>query len=133
MYTHRSGYLNAVCNLLEMNMGADSVYLWTLPMFHCSGWCYTWAVTAIGGTHVCLRKPSPQAIVESIQANGVTHLCGAPIVLQMLADGAREAGVDRFERGLTISTAAAPPSPLVIERMIKLNVEVIHVYGLTET
>jgi fatty-acyl-CoA synthase len=102
-------------------------------MFHCSGWCYTWGVTAVGATHVCLRKLNPRAIVEAIQAHGVTHLCGAPIVLQMLADGARDAGVERFAHGLKVSTAAAPPSPKVIERMLKLNVEVIHVYGLTET
>jgi fatty-acyl-CoA synthase len=133
MYTHRSVYLNALCNLLEMSMRPDSVYLWTLPMFHCSGWCYTWAVTALGATHVCLRKLSPQAIVEAIETYGVTHLCGAPIVLQMIADGAEEAGIRRFERGLTISTAAAPPSPRIIERMLNLNVEIIHVYGLTET
>jgi fatty-acyl-CoA synthase len=133
MYTHRSGYLNALCNLLEIAMKPDSVYLWTLPMFHCSGWCYTWAVTALGATHVCLRKLGPQAVVEAIQTHGVTHLCGAPIVLQMVADGAKELGVERFERGLTISTAAAPPSPKLIERMLDLNVEVIHVYGLTET
>jgi fatty-acyl-CoA synthase len=133
MYTHRSVYLNALCNLLEIAMRPDSVYLWTLPMFHCSGWCYTWAVTALGATHVCLRKLGPAAVVGAIQGYGVTHLCGAPIVLQMIADGAKELGVRRFEPGLTLSTAAAPPSPKVIERMLDLNVEVIHVYGLTET
>src|SRR3990172_9154724 len=133
MYTHRSAYLNAVCNLLEMRMGADSVYLWTLPMFHCNGWCYVWGVTAVGGTHVCVRAISPAGIIAQIREHHVTHFCGAPIVLRMVVEGAQAAGIRRFERALTVSTAAAPPSPTVIEQMLKLNVDVIHVYGLTET
>ena len=133
MYTHRSAYINGVCDVLETSMNAHSVYLWTLPMFHCSGWCYTWGVTALGATHVCLRKPTPASIVEHILEYRVTHLCGAPIVLQMIADGAKAAGIERFEHGLKISTAAAPPSPTIIEHMIGLNAEVVHVYGLTET
>ena len=133
MYTHRSAYLNAICNLLEMRMGADSVYLWTLPMFHCNGWCYVWGVTAVGGTHVCVRAISPAGIIAQIREHRVTHFCGAPIVLRMVVEGAQAAGIRRFERALTVSTAAAPPSPTVIEQMLKLNVDVIHVYGLTET
>jgi len=133
MYTHRSTYLNATCDLLQMNMASESVYLWTLPMFHCNGWCYTWGVTAIGGTHVCLRKVGPAEIVRKIQEHGVTHFCGAPIVLRMVADGARELGIARFPHRSKVSVAAAPPSPAVIESMFKLNVDVVHVYGLTET
>ena len=133
MYTHRSAYLNAVCNLLEMGMGPDSVYLWTLPMFHCNGWCYVWGVTALGATHVCLRAVSPGEVIALIQEHRVTHFCGAPIVLRMVVEGAREAGLQRFAHPVKVSTAAAPPSPTVIEQMLGLNVDVIHVYGLTET
>jgi acyl-CoA synthetase (AMP-forming)/AMP-acid ligase II len=133
MYTHRSAYLNAVCNLLEMGMGAGSVYLWTLPMFHCNGWCYTWGVTAAGGTHVCMRAISPPEIIAQIREHRVTHFCGAPIVLRMVVEGAQQAGLQRFDHPVTVSTAAAPPSPTVIEQMLGLNVNVIHVYGLTET
>jgi fatty-acyl-CoA synthase len=133
MYTHRSAYLNAVCNLLEMGMTADSVYLWTLPMFHCNGWCYVWGVTALGATHVCLRAVSPQAVIAQIREHRVTHFCGAPIVLRMVVEGAQEAGLQRFEHPVKVSTAAAPPSPTVIEQMLGLNVSVLHVYGLTET
>jgi fatty-acyl-CoA synthase len=133
MYTHRSVYLNATCDLLQMNMSADSVYLWTLPMFHCNGWCYTWGVTALGATHVCLRKAAPREIVTQIAEHQVTHFCGAPIVLRMVADGANELGLQRFGHGAKVSVAAAPPSPAVIESMLALNVDVVHVYGLTET
>ncbi|HUJ76926.1 MAG TPA: AMP-binding protein, partial [bacterium] len=133
MYTHRSAYLNAACDMLEMNMAADSVYLWTLPMFHCNGWCYTWGVTAVGGTHVCLRRIGPQEVVSKILAHQVTHFCGAPIVLRMVADGAKALSLARFPHRVKVSTAAAPPSPAVIEAMLNLNVDVLHVYGLTET
>jgi len=133
MYTHRSVYLNATCDLLEMHMGASATYLWTLPMFHCNGWCYVWGVTAIGGTHVCTRNVVGAEIVRLIQAHDVTHFCGAPIVLRMLADSAAEAGVTAFAHKVKASTAAAPPSPAVIAAMLALNVDVVHVYGLTET
>jgi fatty-acyl-CoA synthase len=133
MYTHRSAYLNATCDLLQMNMTADSIYLWTLPMFHCSGWCYTWGVTAVGGTHVCLRKVAPREVATQIVEQKVTHFCGAPIVLRMVADGAKEMGLQRFAHRVKVSVAAAPPSPAVIESMFALNVDVVHVYGLTET
>ncbi len=133
MYTHRSAYLNAACDLMEMTMGADSVYLWTLPMFHCNGWCYTWGITGIGGTHICLRRVQPKEIVTAIVEHKVTHFCGAPIVLRMVADGAKELGLQRFPHRVKVSVAAAPPSPAVIEAMLNLNVDVLHVYGLTET
>ncbi len=133
MYSHRSAYLNATCDLLQMNMTADSIYLWTLPMFHCNGWCYTWGVTAMGGTNVCLRKIAPREIVTQIVEQKATHFCGAPIVLRMVAEGAKEMGLQRFAHGVKVSVAAAPPSPAVIESMFALNVDVVHVYGLTET
>ncbi|MDH5751219.1 MAG: AMP-binding protein, partial [Deltaproteobacteria bacterium] len=121
MYTHRSVYINALCNLLEVGMGADSVYLWTLPMFHCNGWCYVWGVTALGATHVCLRALSPRTIIREIMDRGVTHLCGAPIVLKMIVEGAGEEGIAAFSQGLTVSTAATPPSPRIIGQMLALN------------
>jgi fatty-acyl-CoA synthase len=133
MYSHRSAYLNATCDLLQMNMGPESVYVWTLPMFHCNGWCYTWGVTAIGGTNVCLRKIGPREVVTAIVEHKATHFCGAPIVLRMVADGAKEVGLQRFAHRVKVSVAAAPPSPAVIESMFALNVDVVHVYGLTET
>ena len=133
VYTHRGAYLNAVCNLLEMHMSADSVYLWTLPMFHCNGWCYTWGVTAIGGTHVCLRRIDPVEVVNTIVEHKVTHFCGAPVVLAMLVEGAKQVGMSQFAHPVKVSTAAAPPSPSIIAAMLNLNVDVIHVYGLTET
>ncbi|MEE8395944.1 MAG: AMP-binding protein, partial [bacterium] len=105
----------------------------TLPMFHCNGWCYTWGVTALGATHVCLRGVDANEVVDTIMERRVTHFCGAPVVLRMVADGAREAGIEKFPHRVKVSTAAAPPSPSVIESMLQLNVDVIHVYGLTET
>ena len=86
MYTHRGAYLNALGELLETRMTSDSVYLWTLPMFHCNGWCYPWAVTAIGGTHVCLRKFDAGDAWDLVRTAGVTHFCGAPTVLIALAN-----------------------------------------------
>ena len=133
IYTHRSTYLNAVCGVLQSTLSADAVYLWTLPMFHCNGWCYTWGVTAMGGTHVCLREVESQQIIRSIQQNKVTHFNGAPIVLKMVADGARMLGVERFPMAVKATTAAAPPSPALIKSMLDLNISVVHVYGLTET
>ena len=86
VYHHRGAYLNALGNGWTLNLRPESVYLWTLPMFHCNGWCYTWAVTAAGGTHVCLRRVEAAAIFDAIARHGVTHLCGAPIVLNMLSN-----------------------------------------------
>ena len=131
MYTHRGAYLNALGELLETRMTSDSVYLWTLPMFHCSGWCYPWAVTAIGGTHVCLRKFDPALVWRLVRELGVTHFCAAPTVLTALAtcDEARWAPLTQK---LTVSVAAAPPSPRIIAEMESLGVEIVHVYGLTE-
>ncbi len=131
MYTHRGAYLNALGELLETRMASDSVYLWTLPMFHCNGWCYPWAVTAIGATHVCLRKLEPGRVWDLIRAAGVTHFCAAPTVLIALANHpAAEAAP--LTRPLIVSTAAAPPSPTIIAQMEALGAEIVHVYGLTE-
>ncbi|MCC7022549.1 MAG: long-chain-fatty-acid--CoA ligase [Thermomicrobiales bacterium] len=131
MYTHRGAYLNSLGELLETRMTSESVYLWTLPMFHCNGWCYPWAVTAIGGTHVCLRKLDPAAVWELIREEGVTHFCAAPTVLIALVNHP-DAPTTPLDRPLIISTAAAPPSPTLIAQVEALGAEIIHVYGLTE-
>jgi fatty-acyl-CoA synthase len=131
MYTHRGAYLNSLGELLETRMSSDSVYLWTLPMFHCNGWCYPWAVTAIGGTHVCLRKLDPEIVWGLVRDAGVTHFCAAPTVLIALVNHPA-APQERLQKPLIISTAAAPPSPTIIAQVEALGAEIIHVYGLTE-
>jgi fatty-acyl-CoA synthase len=112
-------------------MSSDSVYLWTLPMFHCNGWCYPWAVTAIGGTHVCMRKLEPEVVWRLVVSAGVTHFCAAPTVLIALVNHPA-APREPLDRPLIISTAAAPPSPTIIAQVEALGAEIIHVYGLTE-
>ncbi|GMR02173.1 MAG: AMP-binding protein [Acidimicrobiia bacterium] len=130
MYTHRGAYLNALGEIIHSNHSPDSVYLWTLPMFHCNGWCTTWGVTAIGGTHVCLRQVEPAHIWSLIDTRGVTHFNAAPTVLIGLAN-APEA--HPFPQPVTITTAGAPPSPTIIEAIEGLGARLVHVYGLTET
>jgi fatty-acyl-CoA synthase len=132
MFTHRGAYLNALGELIEHRLDAASVYLWTLPMFHCNGWCFTWAVTAAGGCHICLRQFDPERAVQLIDAEGVTHLCGAPVVVNGLAQYCAAHGV-RFERGLRIAAAGAPPPPAVIRAAEETGAVVSHLYGLTET
>jgi fatty-acyl-CoA synthase len=132
MYTHRGAYLNALGEVLEHGLTSASVYLWTLPMFHCNGWCFTWAVTAAGARHVCLRQVDPQKMVELIRAEGVTHLCGAPVVVSTLTQYCVAHSI-RFERGLKIVTAGAPPSPAVIRAAEEMGADLAHAYGLTET
>ena len=104
MYTHRGAWVNAVGEITEHGLNARSVYLWTLPMFHCNGWTFPWAVTAVGGRHVCLRRPDPAEAVRLMEAEGVTHLCGAPVVVASLAQYCAAHGV-RLPRGLKIVTA----------------------------
>ncbi|HEY5365052.1 MAG TPA: AMP-binding protein, partial [Casimicrobiaceae bacterium] len=132
VYHHRGAYLNALGNALTVKLAADSVYLWTLPMFHCNGWTFTWAVTAAGATHVCLRKVEPAAVFAAIRDLGVTHLCGAPIVLNMLVH-APDAANRHFDQPVDVITGgAAPPSP-VIAAMERMGFRVTHMYGLTES
>jgi fatty-acyl-CoA synthase len=130
IYTHRGAYLNALGENVTSGHGEDTVYLWTLPMFHCNGWCHPWAITAVGGTHVCLRAVRGEAIWRAIDGEGVTHMCGAPVVLATLVDAPEAHPLDD---GLTVMTAAAPPNPAVLARTEALGARVIHVYGLTET
>ncbi len=132
MYTHRGAFLNAMGEMLVHDLRRDSVFLWTLPLFHCNGWCFPWAVTAAGGTHVMLRAVEPARIFALLDAEGVTHFNGAPTVLLMLAE-APEAKGRRFDPPLRVATGGAPPSPTLLARMDELGVRVCHLYGLTET
>ncbi|MGQ0849474.1 MAG: acyl--CoA ligase family protein [Actinomycetota bacterium] len=129
-YTHRGAYLNALAELLHSRHHPDSVYLWTLPMFHCNGWCTTWAIAALGGTNVCLRTVDPGLIWDLIHHRGVTHLNAAPTVLISLANHEAAAPIGRT---FTVTTAGAPPSPTIISQMAGLGIDLVHLYGLTET
>ena len=129
---HRGAYLNAVSNALDWSMPHFPTYLWTLPMFHCNGWCFPWTVAMLAGTHVCLRRVESGAILEAMRRYGVDHYCGAPIVHNMLinADPAAREGIKQRVRGLV--AAAAPPAAM-IDGMAKIGFDLTHVYGLTET
>ena len=129
MYTHRGAYLNALGEAHHTRLSDDSTFLWTLPMFHCNGWCMPWAVTAAGAAHVCLRAVRSEPIWSAIDDLDVTHLCGSPTVCSTIAN-APEA--HRVDRPLRITTAGAPPTPSMLEHLEKLGIKVVHVYGLTE-
>ena len=132
VFHHRGAYLNALGNALVFQIDSRSVYLWTLPMFHCNGWTFTWGVTAVSGTHVCLRKVLPDQIFPSIKKNLVSHMCGAPIVLNMLVHAPAEQKI-QFDQTVEVATGgAAPPSQVIVE-MEKMGFRVTHLYGLTET
>jgi len=131
VYHHRGAYLNALGNILVWSMPQHPVYLWTLPMFHCNGWCFPWTVTALAGTHVCLRRVEAKPIYHAIAELGVTHLCGAPIVMTMLLN-APAAEHRELPRPVSIMTAGSAPPATVIEGMEKLGFKIVHVYGLTE-
>jgi fatty-acyl-CoA synthase len=130
MYSARGAYLNAIGEVLETAMTSDARYLWTLPMFHCNGWCFTWGVTAVGGTHVCLRRVEPGAIWDALDRQGITHYNGAPTVQIGVVNHPR---AHRLERQVTVTVAGAPPSPTLLGKMKELNLRPVHVYGLTET
>jgi fatty-acyl-CoA synthase len=129
-YTYRGAYLNALSEVIVAGLSTDSAYLWTLPMFHCNGWCFPWAVTAVAARHVTMRAVDPELIWELIDGEGVTHYNGAPTVQLMVLNHPR---AHRLERPVTAMVAAAPPSPTLLARMSELNFRVVHVYGLTET
>jgi fatty-acyl-CoA synthase len=131
LYHHRGAALLSLSNVIHAGMGPGSVYLWTLPMFHCNGWCFPWAVSVVAGTHVCLRQVRAGAIYAAIADHGVTHLCGAPIVMSALL-GATEAERRAFPRRVRFLTAAAPPPEAVLAGMDAAGFDVTHVYGLTE-
>jgi len=132
MYTHRGAYLNALGEIIVQGLGRDSAFLWTLPLFHCNGWCYPWAVTGAAGTHVMLRRVDPAEILRLIRAERVTHLNGAPTVLLMIAEAPEARGL-RFDPEIRVATGGAPPSPTLLARMEQLGVRITHLYGLTET
>ncbi len=132
LYHHRGAYLNAIGNILEWHMGERPVYLWTLPMFHCNGWCFPWTLAAKAGTSVCLRKVSAAAVYEAIANEGVDHLCGAPIVLKFIAE-ASDNERRPFEGRCKVMTAGAPPPAAVLQQMQARGFDVTHTYGLTET
>jgi fatty-acyl-CoA synthase len=130
IYTHRGAYLNSYAQIIHSRHDENSVYLWTLPMFHCNGWCAPWAVTAIGGTHVCLREVRGDAIWQQLRQHGVTHLNAAPTVVSTILN---ESAAGPLPRPVLITTAGAPPSPTTIAEMERMGFTVVHVYGLTET
>src|SRR5713226_9715124 len=131
VYHHRGAYLNALGNVLVWSMPTHPVYLWTLPMFHCNGWCFPWTVTALAGTHVCLRRVEAGAIYAAIERESVTHLCGAPIVMNMLLNAPPEAKRE-IARPIHMMTAGAAPPSAIMAGMERLGFRIIHVYGLTE-
>jgi len=132
VYHHRGTFLNALGNAITIGLNRHSVYLWTLPMFHCNGWTHTWAVTAVAGTHVCLRHVDPAPIFAAIAEHRVTHLCGAPIVLNLLVH-APERVKRRFDHRVEVATGGAAPPSAVIEAMERMGFRVTHLYGLTES
>ena len=129
-YHHRGAYLQAMAMAFHSRLGPESVFLWTLPMFHCNGWCYPWAVTAAGAVHVCLPRVEAAEIWRLIREEGVTHFNGAPTVLTMVA---HDPAASPTPAPVRVATGGAPPSPTLLERMAELNMDVTHLYGLTET
>jgi fatty-acyl-CoA synthase len=129
-YTYRGAYLNALNEVIVAGMSPESVYLWTLPMFHCNGWCFPWAVTAVAATHVALRAVDPDLVWQLIDEERVTHYNGAPTVQLMIINHPK---AHRLAQQVTAMVAASPPSPTLLARMAELNFRIVHVYGLTET
>ena len=132
VYHHRGAYLNATSNIVGWDLGHHPMYLWTLPMFHCNGWCFPWSIAAVAGTNICLRRVSADTMYAAIADHKVTHFCGAPIVLNMIAN----AGDDErreIDHKVNVMTAAAPPPASTLTQMQRMGFHVTHVYGLTET
>lgn len=132
VYHHRGAYLLATGNIVTCGMGRHPVYLWTLPMFHCNGWCFPWSISVVAGTHVCLRQVRAKAMYDALADHGVTHLCGAPIVMSTLLN-APEAEKRPLRQEVQFYTAAAPPPEAVLAAMREAGFSVTHLYGLTET
>ncbi|MEV4837352.1 acyl--CoA ligase family protein [Nonomuraea sp. NPDC049486] len=133
MYHHRGAYLQTLAMAFHAGLGPASAYLWTLPMFHCDGWCFTWAVTAAGGTHVCLRAVDPAEIWRLLREEDVSHFSAAPTVLTMIANAPEARAGAPLGRTVRVQTGGAPPTPALLARMAGLRMEVTHLYGLTET
>jgi fatty-acyl-CoA synthase len=132
VYHHRGAYLNALSNIVDWGMPRHAVYLWTLPMFHCNGWCFAWTMAANAGTNVCLRRVEAKPVLDAIRAHRVTHYCGAPIVHAMLINAPDELKAGIGHKVSCLVAAAAPPAA-VIEGMERMGFDITHVYGLTET
>ena len=132
VYHHRGAYLNAVSNAVGWQMAHHPVYLWTLPMFHCNGWCFPWTIAALAGTNICMRRVNSATIYDAIATHKVTHMCGAPIVMSFVTNAADEDRKD-FDHQVKFMAAAAPPPAATLEAMQRAGIEVTHAYGLTET
>jgi fatty-acyl-CoA synthase len=132
VYHHRGAYLLAMGNIVTCGMGKHPIYLWTLPMFHCNGWCFPWSISIVAGTHVCLRQVRAKAMFDALADHGVTHLCGAPIVMSTLLNAPENEQRD-FVQSVDFFTAAAPPPESVLAAMKARGFNVTHIYGLTET
>ena len=132
VYHHRGAYINAASNIIACGMTPRATYLWTLPLFHCNGWCFAWTMAANGGTNICLRKIDPELIFKLIAEHKVDYFCGAPIVLSMLINTSEEQRV-HFEHRVEVMVAGAAPPAAIIEGMRHIGINVTHVYGLTET
>ena len=132
VYHHRGAYMNAIGDILAWNMLQGPIYLWTLPMFHCNGWCFPWAIAAVNGTNICLRNVNATSIYNAIKSYRVDHLCGAPIVLSMIVN-AEEAERQEFNHTVKVMTAGAPPPVSTIKSIESIGFHITHAYGLTET
>src|SRR5207248_7653188 len=130
MFSHLGAWVYELGEVLESGMNFDTRYLWTLPMFHCNGWCFTWGVTAVAGTHICLRRVEPGRIWALLDAERVTHYNGAPTVQIGVVN---HPDAHRLDRQVTVTVAGAPPSPTLLAKLKELNFRPVHVYGLTET
>ena len=133
IYSHRSAYLHALAKIIEHSVTASSVYLWTLPMFHCNGWCWTWVTSGMGAANICIPAPDPDRIWSLIEKHGVTHMAGAPTVFHRLGQYMDENGISRFPKKLIMNVAAAPPPVTMLRSMESKGGEIRHAYGLTET
>ncbi|WP_409185955.1 acyl--CoA ligase family protein [Amycolatopsis sp. VS8301801F10] len=131
VYTHRGAYVQALAMAFHSRMSQDSVYLWTLPMFHCNGWCFTWAVTAVGAAHVCLERVDADTVWTAVARHRVTHLCAAPTVLSTITAEPDDAA--RLDRRVWVATGGAPPAPALLSRARTCGLDVTHLYGMTET
>ena len=133
VYSHRSAYLHAITKIIEHSLDVYSVYLWSLPMFHCNGWCWTWATSGVGATNVCMPAPEVEDLWRLISAHGVTHMAGPPVVFYRLGQYMDEHGIDKFPQKVIINNAAAPPPESMLLEMERKGAEIRHAYGLTET